>query len=215
MACHRPTDLAHAPKPDHFYFKPPVLHWFYSELVRICTTSPGISAPGTDSHRNRTTFASNRSGSALVLLGTGPNLHHFARNIRPRDRLAPKPDQFNFKPLRLRTSFTPNWFDLHHLARDIRPRDRFAPKPDRFNFKPLRFRTGFAPNRFEFPPIRPEYPPRNKFPGSVRFFVFWPMRARLDLGLKGISSSQFSLSPASAQPHPSSQPSLSPAPVQG
>jgi hypothetical protein len=148
MACHRITDLAHAPKLDHFCFKPlrfctgftpnrsefaplrqgyrlpgpthtetgpllfhtaPVLHRLCSEPVRICITSPGISAPGTDSHRNRTGLASNPSGLAPVVLRTGSNSHHFARNIRLRNRPAPKPDRFNFKPLRFRTGFAPNW----------------------------------------------------------------------------------------------------------
>jgi hypothetical protein len=88
---------------------PPISHRFYSEVVRIRTTSPGISAPGTDSHRNRTGLASNPSGLAPVLLRTGPNSHHFARNIRLRNRPAPRPDHSCFGPLRFCTGFAPNW----------------------------------------------------------------------------------------------------------
>lgn len=94
-------------------------------------------------HRNWATFVSNRSGSAPVLLRTGSNLHHFARNIRPRDRLAPKPDRFNFKPLRFRTGFAPNRFEFAPLRPGYPP-----PEPTRTETGPVQLQTPPISHRF-------------------------------------------------------------------
>jgi hypothetical protein len=114
--------------------------------------------------RNRTTFAANRSGSALVLLRTGPNLHHFARDIGARNRLAPKPDHFCFESLRFCTGFTPNWSESAPLRQEYPP-----PGPTRAETGPVQLQTPPTSHQFyselvRSAPLSQGYPP----PGSIR-----------------------------------------------